>query len=326
MDSLRSSTSTDTLASLGEIRRPSGLGPPVAAEIVAEKLPLEPRTRAISSPSLLHSLTLKAKPTPKLPTEVISTILTFLPRPHIPTLALISHDWLTAAQYVLYGTLDLRNITSHRYNALSTLLWSRHDLTDLTHTLICEKWMDFALPFQRMSHLTSLTLPNFDLDILQHHTAFGLTRIKFLDDQLDVEELMRWLDGQVNIRVLELPRLWEDGELDIELPSTLLPALHTLHAPPSLVELLSSRPLRRVTLNVDATLYTGLRPGTLMKGLGGVTQLRIQFSPKVDKRTVEKTLGSAGSVLGNTLESLAVEVCWTAQVNFTLLCSPRSWY
>ncbi|TRM66564.1 hypothetical protein BD626DRAFT_483100 [Schizophyllum amplum] len=82
---------------------------------------------------------------------------------------------------------------------------------------------------------------------------------------------------------------------------TLLPALQTLHASPSLVAALApSRCLQHVTVNVDATLYTGLRPAALVAPLKGARYLGFKFGRQVDRRSMEKVLSAAGATLGGT--------------------------
>ncbi|RXW22300.1 hypothetical protein EST38_g3545 [Candolleomyces aberdarensis] len=109
---------------------------------------------------------------------------------------------------------------------------------------------------------------------------------------------------------------------------TLLPSLTTLHATPAILALLqpsfaphatefsaassaislpntntghpSSRRLQNVYLNISTTLYTGLRPNTVMASLrGSVTKLGVRFGENVDKRTVEKVLGAVAAILGS---------------------------
>ncbi|RDB22010.1 hypothetical protein Hypma_011064 [Hypsizygus marmoreus] len=84
---------------------------------------------------------------------------------------------------------------------------------------------------------------------------------------------------------------------------TLLPALTTLVASSSIISSLMAsgsmsfkRPLNVVTLSINRTLYTGLRPAALLGTLQGITHLTIKFGPVVDRRTVGKVL-SAGTVL-----------------------------
>ncbi|KAF8147392.1 hypothetical protein B0H34DRAFT_739403 [Crassisporium funariophilum] len=94
---------------------------------------------------------------------------------------------------------------------------------------------------------------------------------------------------------------------------TLLPNLTTLHATPAFCTLLSlptadnsststsqepQRPLRSVRLNINTTLYTGLRPAALMSSLRGIDHLSLKFSENVDRRTFEKVIGAAGASLG----------------------------
>ncbi|PPQ77799.1 hypothetical protein CVT25_015293 [Psilocybe cyanescens] len=92
---------------------------------------------------------------------------------------------------------------------------------------------------------------------------------------------------------------------DILPPSTSLPNLKTLHATPTLAMVLSPpseslhrRTLTSVTLNVNTTLYSGLRPAALMCALKGITHLALRFSDNVDKRSLEKVVGAAGASLG----------------------------
>jgi hypothetical protein len=55
-----------------------------------------------------------------------------------------------------------------------------------------------------------------------------------------------------------------------------------------------------VYLNISTTLYTGLRPNTVMASLrGSVTKLGVRFGENMDKRTVEKVLGAVAAILGS---------------------------
>ena len=92
---------------------------------------------------------------------------------------------------------------------------------------------------------------------------------------------------------------------------TLLPHLTTLHATPTLVLSLCSplenspirrRPLQSVFLNINSTLYDGLRPASLMSAVSGISHLSLRFSSTVDKRSFEKVLGAAGAALGSSAE------------------------
>jgi hypothetical protein len=89
---------------------------------------------------------------------------------------------------------------------------------------------------------------------------------------------------------------------------TLLPNLATLQATPDMVRLLSSplddistsrRPLKSICLNINTTLYNGLRPAALMSSLRGITHLGLVFSANVDRRSFEKVIGAAGASLGS---------------------------
>ena len=109
------------------------------------------------------------------------------------------------------------------------------------------------------------------------------------------------------------------------LSRTFLPNLRVLHAPPTISSLLSAsptegqprpdgepvekpwRPLRDVTINIDMTLYTGLRPTALVQGLHGLKRFGLRFGERVDRRSVEKMLMAVGAALGSGLEELHVE-------------------
>jgi hypothetical protein len=81
-------------------------------------------------------------------------------------------------------------------------------------------------------------------------------------------------------------------------PSPLSPSFpSSLPFPPSPPVL---RPLTTVSLNITSTLYTGLRPATLMNQLRGISHLCLKFGRVVDRRTFEKVVGAAGGVLGGT--------------------------
>ncbi|KAE9393987.1 hypothetical protein BT96DRAFT_978733 [Gymnopus androsaceus JB14] len=184
--------------------------------------------RTTSAPNLLtllpptppaFTLSVRRKPPPRLglrelPLEVLARVFAFLPRKLLLGLALLSKTFCHAAQMAIYGTLDLRNISPKRQDELNTLLSNRMDLTEMTRELICDDrssspTFPSALVLAHMNHLTTLTLPHFSIDLLQHHTAFGLRSVTFLNTDLvpsETMELFTWLDGQVNITTLSFPR------------------------------------------------------------------------------------------------------------------------
>ncbi|KAG6829207.1 hypothetical protein H0H92_005336 [Tricholoma furcatifolium] len=80
----------------------------------------------------------------------------------------------------------------------------------------------------------------------------------------------------------------------------LLPALTTLVATPFIVTSLITarptsvpRPLQHVTLVINNTLYTGLRPTALLSIMHGITSLTLKFGAAVDRRTIGKVLSAA---------------------------------
>jgi hypothetical protein len=75
------------------------------------------------------------------------------------------------------------------------------------------------------------------------------------------------------------------------------------------------RSMTHITVNIESTLYTGLRPSSLLGLLKGVANVGIKFGDRVDKRSVEKTLRAVGAVLGdcvsgeeNQLQKLLIEI------------------
>ncbi|EAU81673.2 hypothetical protein CC1G_02689 [Coprinopsis cinerea okayama7 len=290
-------------ASVDDIRRPSGLGraasfssyrsmpaspsfpPPSQNHFEESDLGPEedntPRSRTVSSPNLLRSLSMKAKAKlrskrasissvfqlspakaaevtlpspnpphpsvsapkiPQLPGEVVEIVFSHVPREQIPKLASLSHAFAAAARGCLYRRIDLQKLTDKQLEKLLALLASRLDLTELVQHFSCTTWPSFfnagrhskavpatasspdredqlrntlltatfTLALQRMTNLTHLTLPSFDIALLSQHTAFGLKSITFLNTTISSEEvtsLLTWLDGQINISTLAFPNL-----------------------------------------------------------------------------------------------------------------------
>ncbi|KAJ3727794.1 hypothetical protein C8R42DRAFT_347969 [Lentinula raphanica] len=168
------------------------------------------------------TLSIRRKPPPRLglrelPIEILVQVFHLIPRKLVLGLAPLSKNFCRAALVVIYGKLDLRNSPVSRQDKLDALLSRREDLTEITRELICDdssypSGFPSALVLARMTHLTTLTLPRFSIDLMQHHTAFGLQSVTFLNTGLtptEKVELFTWLDGQVNITTLNLPRLFD---------------------------------------------------------------------------------------------------------------------
>jgi hypothetical protein len=326
---------------------------------------------------------------PVLPSDVWLLVLGYLPRADVVQLATTCRDFHSASKRVLYHTIDSRTLKDTQFELLVKLLAYRADLTDLIRVFECHTWPEFYPPhpngkrihspttsfspmltatftiaFQNMYRITSLVLPSFDSTFLRHHSAFGLTRISFLNESLteaETTKVFTWLNGQTNITQLELPNLVEqdtststsashpndpNGHNDTQngspYPSsntnlltptngslasstnllltpnsarfasstslapvspftspTLLPQLSTYVGPPSILSSLllpneKPRPIKRVTLNINKTLYTGLRPAALVSTLQSLklVHLALRFGPAADKRTIAKVLGA----------------------------------
>ena len=194
---------------------------------------------------------------------------------------------------------------------------------------------------QNMYNLKTLTLASF-ASILSHTPSltFSLTHLTILDKMITQSQLVAmrsWFTTQPSLESLSFPHLVEctssdpsfvDDWASIADPSqtdghgsfsTILPGLKSLRASTEIVSTLCCamhNPIEHLTLDVHETLYTGLRPSTVIRPLGGVRDMHIVFGPEVDKRTVEKFLAMTGSMLtgedkAEAMKSLEVEVSWT---------------
>ena len=282
--------------------------------------------------------------------SIFRHVLEFLPRNNLPIVALVSRGFCSAARYALYHSLDLQNMTESSLEKLFNVLASREDIAAQVASLYCHCWpcklasmgSGPSIPaggirqaFQNMYNLKCLTLPSF-VSILSHSPSFtfSLTHLTILDKRMTPSQMVvlrSWLATQPSLEALSFPHLAElsgTASVDEWVPScdpsdhcsyTILPALKSLHASAEIVSALCfamDTPIQHLTLDVRGTLYTGLRPGTVIRALRGVRDMHIIFAPEVDKRTVEKFLGVTGSALAGenkaaAMKSLEVEVLWT---------------
>ena len=200
---------------------------------------------------------------------------------------------------------------------------------------------DVRKALQNMYNLKSLTLASF-ASILSHTPSltFSLTHLAILDQKITQSQLVAmrsWFATQPSLESLSFPHLVECTSTDPSFVdewdpvadasqtndhgplTTLLPGLKSLRASTEIVSTLCfamHNPIEHLTLDVHETLYTGLRPSSVIRSLNGVRDMHIIFGPEVDKRTVEKFLGVAGSMLtgedkAEAMKSLEVEVSWT---------------
>lgn len=233
LNSSRSSSLTSIAESEDDIRPPSGLGSPVSISSLPPS-PFTPahdenspfchresfggesvyqRTRAISSPNLLRSVSVKlkakthlrrasvvpgqgggldiiplVKPTTtwavrsfNLPAEVIAVIVSYLPRHVVASLAPLSRSFSDAARLALYTTLDLQTLRRLQLEKLVAALASRPDLTELVHHFICRTWPSFfssssASPHASVDdHRNSLLTATFTLALQRMSNLISLT-------------------------------------------------------------------------------------------------------------------------------------------------------
>ena len=296
--------------------------------------PLGDRSRPHRDPCCTASFT--------LPDPIFRAVLEFVPRQHLPAVARVSRGFCAAARYALYHALDSHHMQASAREKLYSVLASRKELAALVVSFYCHAGPSSVLSgdvrhaFQNMCNLKSLTLPSF-VSILSHTPSFtfSLTHLTILDEKMTQSQLVAlrsWLATQPSLESLSFPHLAEYTSAE---PSewasasepnghstpftTTLPGLKSLRASAEIISALCfamRHPIQHLTLDVHATLYTGLRPGAVIRSLRGVRDMHVIFAPEVDRRTVEKFLGVTGSMLTGdnnpeAMKSLEVEVSWT---------------
>lgn len=209
----------------------------------------------------------------------------------------------------------------------------------------------FAIALNNMHSLSSLTIPRFDAPLL-FHTTFHLSNLTVLCDRIsndDIHGTFDWLRSQPSLTSLSFPNLvLEESNLQLlsttssqqESPSIgseqdaisqslfapdVLPKLAELRGPSSLVAaLVPGRPLTSIQLQIHSTIYDGLRPSAILAGIAKssspVTRLGFKASPqtRVDARTIERLLMSAGSELGAHVQTLEIECALEDEVRIPL--------
>ena len=382
-------SSNSTPQSSLEIRRPSGLGRRASLlksndsdsttdsesfEVIPDEQGDTVPTGFASLPNLLGAgfrmperVTYPARDFPRtrrtasftLPDAIFRAVLEFLPRNHLPIVALVSHGFCSAARYALYHSLDVQTITEPSLEKLYSVLVRRKELAALVVSFYCHVWPspelgspdggrvssipldDVRQALQNMYNLKSLTLASFASILSQTPSlTFSLTHLTILDKKITQSQLVAmrsWFATQPSLESLSFPHLVECTGTDPSFvdewdpvvdPSpteghgsftTVLPGLKSLRASTEIVSTLCfamHNPVKHLTLDVHETLYKGLRPSSVIRSLNGVRDMHIIFGPEVDKRTVEKFLGVAGSMLtgedkAEAMKSLEVEVSWT---------------
>ncbi|KAH8105365.1 hypothetical protein BXZ70DRAFT_983919 [Cristinia sonorae] len=202
-----------------------------------------------------------------------------------------------------------------------------------TNTFTPTAMVTFAIALTKMVNLESLTLPRFTPHLLQH-TTFQLKRFTLLCEDMplnECRETFSWLSHQPHVISISFPNLVQDNLSQVSdgkpldnpglrdpptdiIPSYGLQSLSHFHGPTSLASIIvPARPIRSLSLTIHTTLYDGLRPSALMASVQQsktpITSLSVIASgqKKVDARSLERVLMSAGAELGQTLQSLEIE-------------------
>ncbi|KAL0948058.1 hypothetical protein HGRIS_010681 [Hohenbuehelia grisea] len=221
------------------------------------------RIRSVSSPNLLLSPAVAGlrgnalrnvmsrnkrlpRSLPRLPQELLNTVVALQPRSSLPSLAIVSQAFCEAARAALYSHLDMRGIRPARLESLNALLALRPDLAGLVEclvlhvwpasfcrddparaTILCRSTQLFARALQKMIRLRNITLPSFDLALMRDFAPLSIKIVTFLDFFLPPEEesrLKSWLHVQRGIVSLSFPTLSDNHDT---LPSSYTQSLNT---------------------------------------------------------------------------------------------------
>ncbi|KAL4071890.1 hypothetical protein V8B97DRAFT_1942147 [Scleroderma yunnanense] len=246
----------------------------------------------------------------------------------------------------LCATLAAHSRLAERVRTLFCHFWPRSKSVP-SDNHVTSPSAEFIQALQNMRNLQVLTMQSFASILLYSPLlTFSLIELTILDESLtqaQSADFRTWLASQTRLRSLSFPNLVEFvasgvnssvSSLEVstssassistrehEGPEEFLPSLKTLHAPTSIATSILSdtkHALQLVSLHVHDTLYTGLRPAVVLRTLKGANEMHVIFGHGVDKRTAEKFLGTAGSILigecrdrKRLLECLHVEVLWS---------------
>ncbi|KAK7437267.1 hypothetical protein VKT23_018710 [Stygiomarasmius scandens] len=223
-------------ANLFTVSRSSSISTPPLHSNQALVLPKPPALATLPKSPLAELFHGPPPPPPKdltllsLPPTILTHILSFLPRALVARLGRTCRVFRGVVEEVLIAEMDLSGAKVDKLEEfLSRLVAAprgRQLLESTTRVLkVPECDSDrpsdsrlvslLALSMSLMSSLVSLTLPSYSEGLLKWHSAFNLQEVAFLRPKLDTETLLdmfRWLDGQVNIKVLKLG----DAEVELE--------------------------------------------------------------------------------------------------------------
>ncbi|KAI0665494.1 hypothetical protein C8Q78DRAFT_1115205 [Trametes maxima] len=356
-----------------DIRMPTGLGRR-ASELEERGEADEPahaRKRSVSLPAAAQaarwreavahdeaqassSVVQKAAAISRVSPDLLSVVFSYVSRQDALSLAQVSKAFSQGALRTLYENLDLRDVDDGRAMQCMASLASRRHVASLDapppDDAMSLTTVTFAIAFNNMNELRSLTLPRFDLRLLCH-TTFSLQRLALLCKNISADEftaLVTWLGRQPTLEALSFPRLLihelpasvspgsppvlhtpptpdtPTNDTDASAPTpptspspiplTVLPQLRRVHGPVAIAAALApGRPLESAKLPIQYTLYDGLRPSAVMSALATArTTLKTltirPVSTKIDARTLERVVMSAGAELGDFIETL--EVHW----------------
>jgi len=295
----------------------------------------------------------------EFPQELLSAVFVFLSRQDLLSVARVSASFLVIVRKILYESMDLQGIPLQRIDKCMEILASRRDLASVVRTFASPKlpsfsdesplsFLTFTIALYNMSQLSSLSLPRFDANLL-YHTNFRLERVAFWSETMTEAEQHQfsvWLASQTELISISLPALTTDVTITPIIRNSppvnpeaintgeppaqraIVSKLMRFEGPPCLAtSLIPGRPVSEVVLHIHNTLYDGLKPSALMASLAksAVPITRLSIIPssavKLDIRTVERVLMSAGADIGHSVQTLEVDWMFEEHVVYKNLAS-----
>ncbi|KAI0031016.1 hypothetical protein K488DRAFT_87221 [Vararia minispora EC-137] len=307
-----------------------------------------PDHRASLAPSLaspIPSLTRTRKRPHLTPPIPLSLLLAHTPLRDLPSLALVSRRFRSAAQAALYTSLSLPpdledaddDTLSHRTDTCIALLAASPALASLVRSFTLTLPPAHAAPrgtfdaalciaLRNMKHLRTLALPLVPAFLALCGGPLPVVRLRLTGARVPWQEIVACCAPAL-VR-LELPHVAAAGMGIGTGEVRALGALREVVGGPEVVRCVAraAGALRRAEVLVESTIYEGLRPGELMRALAegaggggeeegeeegkGVRELVLVFGRSVDGRTRGKVLAAIGreSALGARLEELEIQI------------------
>lgn len=222
----------------------------------------------------------------------------------------------------LSNMAQLESLTLPRFSShlLFHTSFQLEQFTMLSEDLTEDECRDLLNWLINQPSITSLSLPNLAMKSFMFYSGRSGTNTPdtshISSDGSSVYSHQNSLYSQYSQQDLS-------GPFTFLISPNLLPQLTHFYGPVSLATaLIPGRPVQSVALHIYHSLHDILRPSTVVRALNRsdyqITRLSLVASPKhrVDVRTFERMLQSAGSEMGAFLESIEVEWVLEDEVRF----------